>query len=76
MPRKETNLSPCAVPFSCYKFEMVKTIEQWLLFEYAGREITFLSKPFKTPRLAEKTRSKYPERERKSIGVGVVRIKA
>jgi hypothetical protein len=55
---------------------MVKTIEQWLLFEYAGREITFLSKPFKTKRLAEKTRSKYPERERKSIGVGVVRIKA
>jgi hypothetical protein len=55
---------------------MAKTIEQWLLFKYIGAEITFLSKPFKTKQLAEKARSKYPERERKTIGVGVVRIKA
>ena len=75
MPRKETNLSPCAVPFSCYKFEMVKTIEQWLLFEYAGREITFLSKPFKTKRLAEAARLKFPERERRSVALGVIRLK-
>ena len=37
---------------------------------------SFLSKPFKTKQLAEKARSKYPERERKTIGVGVVRIKS
>jgi hypothetical protein len=29
----------------------------------------------KRKQLAEKARSKYPERERKGIGVGVVRIK-
>jgi len=61
---------------SCYKFGMPKTIEQWLLFKYVGREITFLSKPFNTKRVAEKARSKYPEKERKKIGVGVVRIKS
>jgi hypothetical protein len=55
---------------------MSKTIEQWLLFKYVGREIMFVSKPFKTKQLAEKARSKYPERERKGIGVGVVRIRA
>ncbi|MGC2767533.1 MAG: hypothetical protein WB607_18640 [Candidatus Acidiferrum sp.] len=55
---------------------MPKTIEQWLLFKYVGREITFLSKPFNTKRVAEKARSKYPEKERKKIGVGVVRIKS
>ena len=45
-------------------------------FTYVGREIEFLSKPFKTKQLAEKARAKYPERERKTIGVGVVRIKS
>jgi hypothetical protein len=34
----------------------------------------FLSKTFKTKQLAEIARSKYPERERKKIGVGVVGI--
>jgi hypothetical protein len=37
---------------------------------------TPLSKPFKSKQLAEKERSKYPEQERKKIGVGVVRIDA
>jgi hypothetical protein len=55
---------------------MPKTIEQWLLFTYVGREITLLSKPFKTKQLAEKARLKYPEKERKKIGVGVARTKA
>jgi hypothetical protein len=41
---------------------MPKTVEQWLLFKYVGRETEFLSKPSKTKQLAEKTRSKYPER--------------
>jgi hypothetical protein len=60
---------------SCYKSEMSKIIEQWLLFEYVGLEFTPLSKPFKTREQAEKAREKYPERLRKGIGVGVIRIK-
>jgi hypothetical protein len=59
----------------CYKFEMAKTIEQWLLFEYVGLEFTPLSKPFKTREQAEKAREKYPERLRKRIGLGVIRVK-
>jgi hypothetical protein len=55
---------------------MSKTIEQWLLFEYVGREFTPLSKPFKTKEQAEKALAKYPERERKRIGVGVIRTKS
>jgi len=54
---------------------MTKTIEQWLLFQYVAGEFTPLSKPFKTKRLAEKARLKYPEPQRKRIGLGVVRIK-
>ena len=54
---------------------MSKIIEQWLLFEYVGLEFTPLSKPYKTREQAEKAREKYPERLRKSIGVGVIRIK-
>jgi hypothetical protein len=57
----------------CYKLGMPKIIEQWLLFKYVGLEFTPLSKPFKTREQAEKARLKYPERERKAIGVGVVR---
>jgi hypothetical protein len=53
---------------------MLKNVEQWRLSMYIDGEITFLSKPFKTKQLAEKERLKYPERERKKIGVGVVRI--
>ncbi len=54
---------------------MAKTIEQWLLFTYIGGEFTPLSKPFKTKRLAEKARLKYPEGQRKTIALGVIRIK-
>jgi hypothetical protein len=54
---------------------MSKIIEQWLLFEYVGRELTPLSKPFETKKEAEKAREKYPERLRKRIGLGVIRIK-
>jgi hypothetical protein len=64
-----------ARPPSCYKFEMSKTIEQWLLFEYIGLEFTPLSKPFKTREQVEKACEKYPERLRKRIGLGVIRIK-
>jgi hypothetical protein len=62
-------------PPSCYKFEMSKTIEQWLLFEYVGLEFTPFSKPFKTREQAVKAREKYPERLRKRIGFGVIRRK-
>ena len=59
----------------CYKVFMAKTTERWLLFECVGREYVPLSKPFKTKAAAEKARLKYPERERKKIGVGFIRIK-
>ena len=54
---------------------MPKTTEKWLLFKYVGLEFTPLSKPFKTREQAEKARLKYPERERGTIGIGVIRIK-
>jgi hypothetical protein len=54
---------------------MSKIVEQWLLFKYMGLEFTPLSKPFKTRKEAEKGREKYPERLRRGIGVGVIRIK-
>jgi hypothetical protein len=50
-------------------------IEKWLLFQVIEGEFTLLSKPFKTKRLAEKARLKYPEPQRKKIGVGVIRMK-
>ena len=53
---------------------MGKSTERWLLFKYVGLEMTPLSKLFKTKEQAEKERLKYPERERKGIGVGVVRM--
>jgi hypothetical protein len=54
---------------------MAKTFEQWLLFKYIGGEFTPLSKPSRTKHQAEKARRKYPERERKTIGLGVIRMK-
>jgi hypothetical protein len=54
---------------------MAKMVERWILFEYLGREFTPLSKPFKTKKQAEKARQKYPERLRKRIGIGTIRIK-
>jgi hypothetical protein len=62
-------------PRSCYKFVMPKTTERWLLFTYVNGEFTLLSRPFKTKQLAEKARSKYPERQRKTIVLGVIRTK-
>jgi hypothetical protein len=54
---------------------MPKIIERWLLFRYVGGEFTPMSKPLKTKERAEKARLNYPEKERKSIGIGVVRTK-
>jgi hypothetical protein len=53
---------------------MPGTIVQWLVFKYVAGEFTPLSKPFKTKEQAERARSKYPERERKTIGVGLIRL--
>jgi len=50
-----------------------KTLENWFLFQYIGLELTPLSKPFKSKELAEKERLKYSEKDRKRIGLGVVR---
>ena len=62
-------------PDPCYKSKMAKIVEKWLLYKYVGLEFTPLSKAFKTREQAEKAREKYPERLRKKIGVGVIRIK-
>jgi hypothetical protein len=62
-------------PRSCYKLVMPKITQQWLLFKYVAGEFTPLSKPFKTKQQAEKARSKYPERQRKTIAIGMIRLK-
>jgi hypothetical protein len=54
---------------------MPRIIERWLLFKYIGGEFTPLSKPLRTKEQAERARLKYSERERKAIGIGVVRTK-
>jgi hypothetical protein len=60
---------------SCYKPKMTKTIGRWLLLKCVDGEIATLAKPFKTKKLAEKARLKYPAKERKTIIVGMIRIK-
>jgi hypothetical protein len=52
----------------------MKTSVRWLLFEYQGLELVILSKPFKTKELAEKARLKYPDRVRRKIGIGLMRV--
>ena len=59
----------------CHKFLMPKLTQRWLLFKYVGGEFTHLSRPLKTKEHAEKERLKYPEKERKTIGIGVIRTK-
>lgn len=59
----------------CYKLLMLKVVEKWLLFKYINGQFTPLSKPLKKKEQAEKERLKYPERERKTIGIGVIRTK-
>jgi hypothetical protein len=54
---------------------MPKLIEKWLLFKYIDGQFTPLSKPFKTKQQAEKARLKFHERERKTIGLGVIQTK-
>jgi hypothetical protein len=54
---------------------VVKIAEQCLLFRYIDGQFAPLSKPFTTKAQAEKARLKLPERERRSVAVGVIRIK-
>jgi hypothetical protein len=59
---------------TCDNIETPKIILLWLLFKYIGGEFTPLSKPFKTKEQAEKARLKYPDKERKTVGIGVIRL--
>jgi len=52
---------------------MPKTTAHWVLYQYIGGQPTLLSPPLKTKEQAEKARLKYPERERKAIGIGMIR---
>lgn len=52
---------------------MPKNIDQWWLFSYVEGQFTPLGKPFKKKEHAERAREKYPERQRKRIGLGVIR---
>ncbi len=54
---------------------MAKITQQWLLYKFIAGEFTPLSKPFKTKLQAEKAREKYPERQLKTIAIGVIRLK-
>jgi hypothetical protein len=54
---------------------MAKLIERWLVYKFAGGQFIPLSKSLKTKKQAEQVRLKFPERERRIIGVGVIRIK-
>jgi hypothetical protein len=65
---------PSSLSKACYK-TLMKIIGHWLLFKYVEGQFTPLSKPFKTKAAAEKARLKLPERERRSVAVGVIRIK-
>jgi len=57
----------------CCTLQNMRVSVRWLLFEYKGLELVILSKPFKTKKLAEEARRKYPDRIAKKIGIGVVR---
>jgi hypothetical protein len=50
---------------------MMKT--KWYLFRIEARQPTIISKAFPTKSQAEKERDKFPERDRKAIGVGNVK---
>jgi hypothetical protein len=54
---------------------MSKIVERWLLFKYIAGEFTPLSKPLKKKEQAEQARLKYLEKERKAIGIGMIRTR-
>ena len=53
----------------------MKRTAQWVLFRYVGREFKAFSRPFKTREAAERARAKLPEKERRTLGVGLIRSK-
>ena len=55
---------------------MPKIVEQWLIYKYIDGQFTPLSKPLKSKAQAEKARDKYAERERRTIGIGVIKTKS
>ena len=57
-------------------FQMTKVMEQWILFQYINGQCAPLSKPFKTKKEAQAVREKYPAKQRKRIGLGVIRTQA
>ena len=49
----------------------MKPTLQWVLYTHNGKSLIAVSpKKFKTKKDAEKAREKYPEQERRAIGVG------
>jgi hypothetical protein len=48
----------------------MKPTIKWVLYTHNGEELVILSKKFGTKQDAEEARSKYPERERRQIGIG------
>ena len=54
---------------------MLRTRERWLLYQCIDGQLAPLSKPLKSKKEAEKERLKYPEYERKKIGIGVIRTR-
>ena len=52
---------------------MAKKVDRWFLFTCADGQLAPVSKAFKSKKLAEKARLKYPEKERGAIGVGFIR---
>ena len=53
----------------------MKSTEQWVLFKYVGRELTPLSKPFKTQQAAKRARAKLSAKEQRAVAIGVIRSK-
>jgi hypothetical protein len=55
----------------CYKTKM-KSAKRWQLFRYVGRELTPVSKPFKTRQAAERARTKLPKKDHRSTAIGLL----
>jgi hypothetical protein len=53
---------------------MPRIVNRWGLYTCVEGDITMLSRPFKTKAQAKKARSKYSEKERKAIVIGLLRF--
>jgi hypothetical protein len=53
---------------------MPKATNRWILYTCVEREMTPLSRPFKTKVEAEKARQKYPEKDHRAIVLGLLRF--